>query len=224
MKRLITLPILLALASFAAFGQRVRVIHASPDAPAVDISVDGTPALDHLPFGQWTDYTSVPAGQRIFQVYVAGTTTKVAEANVNINPGQDYTVIASGYATPEKAPGLRLILLQDSNFTAAEGQSRVRVVHAAPGAPAVDVYAEAPYAALKDKTPILTNVPFGVGSGYLTVPATRNYAARVVPTGTKTIAIDSGRVMFPSGGAVTVIAVDNKGGGAPFGFLVVRDR
>lgn len=62
---------------------RICVVHASPDAPAVVIYVDGAVALDSIPFETATDYVPVPAGQRIFQVFVAGTQTKVAEVNVS---------------------------------------------------------------------------------------------------------------------------------------------
>ena len=54
------------------FGQapiaRVCVVHASPDAPAVDIYVDGDVALDGIPFDTPKDYVPVSAGQRIFNV------------------------------------------------------------------------------------------------------------------------------------------------------------
>lgn len=48
--------LLVAGLSFAqAPSARVRVIHASPDAPAVDIYVDGAVALDGIPFKSATD-------------------------------------------------------------------------------------------------------------------------------------------------------------------------
>lgn len=220
---MIKILLLAGLMTVSVWAQRVRVVHASPDAPAVDIAVDGAIAFSGLPFGAWTDYTTLPTGQRIFQVYAAGTTTKVAEVTANIDGGRDYTVIASGYVTTGKTPAFRVITLEDNNSPAAEGNTRIRVVHAAPGAPAVDVYAVPPYGSLGSATPVLTNVPFGAASGYLQVPS-RNYAARVVPTGTKTVAIDSGRLALASGATLTVIAIDAEKGGAPFGFLVLRDR
>jgi hypothetical protein len=210
-----------------SFGQapsaRVRVIHASPDAPAVDIYVDGAVALDGIPFKSATDYVAVPAGQRIFQVFVAGTQTKVAEVNVSLTGGASFSVIATGFATASKSPALRLLLLQDIlpiDMTSAY----VRVVHGAPSAPAVDVYVGAPFQTLRNRTAVLSNVPFGINSNYLSVPANTGLMARVSPAGTRTIAIQSGRLSLPMGAAATVIAIDATGGGTPFDFLVVQDR
>jgi hypothetical protein len=210
-----------------SFGQapsaRVRVIHASPDAPAVDIYVDGAVALDGIPFKSATDYVAVPAGQRIFQVFVAGTQTKIAEVNVSLTGGASFSVIATGFATASKSPALRLLLLQDIlpvDMTSAY----VRVVHGAPSAPAVDVYVGAPFQTLRNRTAVLSNVPFGINSNYLSVPANTGLMARVTPAGTRTIAIQSGRLSLPMGAAATVIAIDATGGGTPFDFLVVQDR
>jgi hypothetical protein len=210
-----------------SFGQapsaRVRVIHASPDAPAVDIYVDGAVALDGIPFKSATDYVPVPAGQRIFQVFVAGTQTKVAEVNVSLAGGASFSVVATGFATPAKAPGLRLLLLQDI-LPIDMASAYVRVVHGAPSAPAVDVYVGAPFQTLRNRTAALSNVPFGVNSNYLAIPANTGLMARVTPAGTRTIAIQSGRLSLPMGAAATVIAIDATGGGTPFDFLIVQDR
>lgn len=102
----------------------------------------------------------------------------------------------------------------------------IRVLHAAPSAPAVDVYVGAPYQTLRNRTATLTNVPFGINSGYLAVPANTGLMARVTPTGTRTIAIQSARLSLPMGSAFTVIAVDNPAGGTttPFDFLIIQDR
>ena len=200
---------------------RVRVVHASPDAPAVDIYVDGAVALDNLGYRGATDYVELPAGQRIFQVFVAGTQTKVAELNATLTPGSTLTVIAAGFAA--KTPSLRLLVLGD-NIPNDSTNAYVRVIHGAPSAPGVDVYVGAPYQALRGREAALSNVPFAAASGYLPLRANTGYMARVTPAGTKTIAIESGRLSFPAGSAWTVIAVDTTGGGTPFGFVALQDR
>jgi len=118
---------------------------------------------------------------------------------------------------------LRLLVLSD-NIPNDATNACVRVVHGAPSAPGVDVYVGAPYQALKGRDAALTNVPFAAASGYVQLKANTGYMARVVPAGTKTIAIESGRLSFPAGSAWTVIAVDAVGGGTPFGFLALQDR
>jgi hypothetical protein len=41
----------------------VNIVHASPDAPAVDIYFDGAAAVENLPFGIATGWVALPAGE-----------------------------------------------------------------------------------------------------------------------------------------------------------------
>jgi hypothetical protein len=57
----------LAVPAFAQGGggqAQVRVAHLSPDAPNVDVSVNGEPvaALQNVPYGTISPYLSLPAG------------------------------------------------------------------------------------------------------------------------------------------------------------------
>jgi len=201
----------------AAATAKVRVVHASPDAPNVDVRVDHAVALTNVPYLGVSDYLSVPAGTRNFKVNAAGTATTVIDANATLAQGQDYTVIASGLVS-DIAP----IVLTDDNTAPAAGNVRVRAIHGAPSAPAVDIYVTAPGADLATATPVLTNVEFGQVADYLEAPA-GTYQVRITPTGTKTVAIDSGALTLTSGQVRTAIAVDAPGGGAPFDLLVLED-
>ena len=204
-----------------ATSGRVRVLHASPDAPAVDVLVDGAKVLENLPYKEYSEYLALPAGTHEIRVNVTGTGTTVLQASPSIAAGADYTAIAVGFAT--KTPALKLLLLQDNNTLPAGNNIKVRVVHGAASAPAVDVYVTTPFETLDGKNAVLGNVPFEAASGYLEVPASL-YQARVAVAGTKTIAIDSHRLVTWPGIIRTVVAVDAKGGAGPFELLVLPDR
>ncbi len=212
------------LFSNVALAQRIRVVHASPDAPAVDVLVDGQRAIDRLPFTEYTDYVMLPAGQHTFQVRVAGTETIVTETTATLGVGQDVTVIAAGFVTAGRPNPFRLIVLVDNNALPADGKAHVRVVHAAPSAPSVDVYFGGPFLSVRNRDAVLNNVPFGAASGYLPVASLQQYAARVTPAGSKEIAIDSSRLLLGEKLITTFIAVDSMGGGAPFYILSLLDR
>jgi hypothetical protein len=201
---------------------RLRVVHASPDAPSVDVLVDGVKVLENLPYREYSEYLPVPAGTHEVRVNVTGTTTTVLQATPTIMAGMDYTAAAVGFAGG-RSPALSILLLTDNNALPGSGNIKVRVVHGAPSAPGVDVYVTTPFEALDNMRPVLTNVPFRAASGYLEVPASL-YQARVAAAGTKTIAIDSHRLVTWPGIIRTVIAVDQKGGGAPFDFIILPDR
>ena len=70
-------------------------VHASPDAPAVDLLVDNVVAGTGLAFPGNTDYLDVAAGTRNLKVRVSGTTTTVIDADVPVSGGENYTVFAS---------------------------------------------------------------------------------------------------------------------------------
>jgi hypothetical protein len=197
------------------------VVHASPDAPAVDVLVDGTKVLENLPFREYSEYLALPAGSHEIRVNVTGTTTTVLQATPDVAAGRDYTAVAIGFAGG-KSPALDLLLLADDNTLPANGNIKLRVVHGAPSAPAVDVYVTTPFESLANKNALLSGVPFKAASGYVTAPISL-YQARVAVAGTKTIAIDSHRLVTWNGMIRTVIAVDAKGGGAPFDFIVLPD-
>jgi len=203
-------------------GARVRVVHASPDAPAVDIYVNGNIVLENLPFREYSEYLSLPVGTYNVEIKVTGTNTVVKQLSVPLQAGKDYTAIAVGYAGGA-SPGFDVMLLEDDNSAPADGRIKIRVAHTAPGAPAVDVYVTTPFETLSGKQPVLTNVPFKAASGYLSVPIGM-YQARVAVAGTKTIAVDSHRLVTWGGMIRTIIAVDSRGGGAPFDLILLPDR
>jgi len=193
------------------------VVHASPDAPAVDVLVDGAEVLSDVPFRAASDYLDVAAGTRNLKVNAAGTGTSVIDADVTLVDRTGYTVIASGLVA-EIAP----IVLEDDASAPAAGTVRIRAIHGAPSAPAVDIYVTAPGADLASATPVLTDVAFGDAADYMDAPA-GEYQVRVTPAGTRTVVIDSGALTLTSGQVRTAIAVDAPGGGAPFDLLLLAD-
>jgi hypothetical protein len=113
---------------------RVMAIHASPDAPAVDLLVDGSVVGTGLAFPNNTGYLSVPAGTRNVKVNVAGTGTTVIDANLPVAANVNYSVFAIDSVT-----SLDPLVLTDDLATPATGKAHVRFIHLSPNAPAVDV-------------------------------------------------------------------------------------
>lgn len=219
MKNLLTLAALLGITFMTATAQtsRVRVVHASADAPAVDILVDGNVAFQGMKFRDYTNYTPVPSGMRMISINVAGTTTTALRLPFTLASGVDYTFYAFGKLSNSS---LTIIGTGDDLMAPAMDSTKVRVVHGASTAPTVDIFVTAPFAALPNM-PLLMGVPFTVASHYLTVPA-GDYHARVTPTGTKTVAIDSRRLRLTGGTVRTIVALDAVEGGS-LDLLVLND-
>jgi len=204
---------------------RVRVVHASPDAPNVDVFVDNQRVLANVPYRQFSGYLSVPAGTRNVRVTPAGATTAVIDADLNVAANADYTVLATG-----RVADIAPLVLTDDNAAPAAGQVKVRLVHASPAAAAasVDIYVTAPDADIDTATPTLSGVAFRTASGYLSVPAGA-YRVRITPAGTKTVAIDTGTVNLPAGTIATGVAVGDPavntaaGGPADLGAVLITN-
>jgi hypothetical protein len=80
----------------------VRLFHGSPDAPAVDVTVEssGDVLFDGVAFGETTDYASVPPGSYTLEVRPDtedGTGDAVATFDLTVEGGVAYSALAVGY-------------------------------------------------------------------------------------------------------------------------------
>jgi len=113
---------------------QVMVTHASPDAPGVDLLVDGTVVGTNLVFPNSTSYVNVNSGTRNIKVNVTGTSTTVINADVPFEKDKVYSVFAV-----DSVSNLSAVLTNDGLTAPASGKSHVRFLHLSPNAPAVDV-------------------------------------------------------------------------------------
>ncbi|NIK12477.1 DUF4397 domain-containing protein [Alkalibacillus almallahensis] len=114
----------------------VRIVHASPDAPAVNVYVNGEATVEGAAFKDATDYMNLPAGEHDVAIYPAeanGEGDPVISQTLTIEAGEAYTVAAVGMLD-----NLSLKVASDS-MSVSEGMSKVRVGHLSPDAPMVDV-------------------------------------------------------------------------------------
>jgi hypothetical protein len=192
---------------------KVRVLHASPDAPAVDVTINNNSIAANAPFKAATAFSNTNAGRGTVRVNVAGTSTTVINATPDFNAGRSYTIIAAN-----KVAAIEPLIIDDDGAVPASGQVKVRVVHGAPSAPAVDVYVTAPNAALTGATPTLAGVPFKTISSVLQVAA-GSYQIRVTAAGSKDAVFDAGTVPLAAGADLVLVAVDQSTGASPISLI-----
>lgn len=172
---------------------RIMAVHASPDAPAVDLLVDGAVAGSGLAFPNNTGYLDVAAGTRNVKANVAGTTTTVIDADVPVTGGASYTVFAS-----DVVASLSPVVLTDDLIAPASGKAHVRFVHLSPDAPAVDV-------AVQGGPVLFANKAFKQHTPFSPVDA-GTYDLEVRVAGTTTVALPLDGVVLQSGKIYTVFA------------------
>ncbi len=181
----------------AAGDACVNIVHASPDAPAVDIFVDGAKAVENLAFGTATGWVALPAGEHQVQVAPTGEEADAAviDATVDLKADMAYEVAAIGAAAEITAA----IFPVDLAVSTDTENAAVRVIHASPDAPAVDV-------AVKGGDVLVENLAFPDASDYLMAPAAA-YDLEVRPTGTEDVALDLPGVELMAGHAYSVYAI-----------------
>lgn len=197
---------------------RVRVVHASADAPEVDVSVDGSEVLGDVPFGVGSDYLELLGDTYNVDVAASGSGSSVINADLTLEPRTDYTVIALNTLAQIEA-----LVLEDDNSAPADGNIKVRLVHGAQSAGLVDVYVTAPGDSIAGIDPTVSDFAFKDDSGYLEVPA-GDYRVRVTVADTKTVAIDTGTLSFTEGMIRTAIATDPEPDETAFGAILLEDK
>lgn len=228
----------------APHAAHLRIAHLSPDAPAVDVCLApaqgqafGSPLLrtlgaTGLGYAQVTAYLDLPAASYRVRVVHASTascaTPVIPDTSLAVTADLLATVAAIGDLEPAgQDPALQLAVFADA-ASVTTGKTRLRVVHASPATPPVDVGTGTGTAFQR----LFSSVAFGkvavhppLEDGYLEsaplIAAT--ITARVA--GTSTDALSAAHLTFDAGAIATVFAVGGKTGQTanPLRFLVCRD-
>jgi hypothetical protein len=191
---------LIALIAAPAFAQsgtaKVRVVHASPDAPPVDVYVNGSKALSNVPFFTASNYLDLPGGSYDIKVTPAGATEPavIDAKGVTIEAGKAYTIAATG-----KLADIKPTILADNLSAPAAGKAHVRVIHFSPDAPAVDIK-------VANGPTLIPALAFPKDSGYLPVDA-GTYDLQVTPAGASAVVLDLKGTRLEAGKIYDVFAV-----------------
>lgn len=187
----------------------VRFIHAVTDAPAVDLLFDSTTIVSGATFNTYTATTACyrdcpTTGTRTLSARLTGTSLTVVSSQATLLNGEYYTVVLINTRA-----AARLLVLRDTLTTPAPDSARIRVIHAVPDLPSMDVSLAG--------TTISRNIMFGSSSGYLTV-----HRLLPAPIGTDTgsfvawrsgsprdvvVEMQSGHVAIPGQNVLTLIVL-----------------
>ena len=185
--------------ALAAGTADVRVLHASPDAPAVDVYLDDVKvdALTNVPFGTISDYLAIPAGKHNVKVYATGTTSSpVIDADVTVAAGDAYTIAATGALADISAQ-----VLKDDPAPTAKS-AKVRVIHFSADAPAVDI---ATAGSAVDEA-VVKGLAYPNATDYLPLPG-GTYDLEVRLAGETTVALALDNATVQNGRAYSVFAI-----------------
>ena len=192
--------IALAAPAVAADEARVRVLHGSPDAPAVDVYVDGEKVggpLAGLEFGDLSDYVALPAGTYDLKVCAAADDTicPIVADGVAVEAGARYTIAATNVLASIQAQ-----VITDDPAPEA-GSAQVRVVHFSADTPAIDVLTQ------DGGTAVVDGLAYPDATEYLTLdPGT--YDLKVCADADNTVCpLDPDSLDLAGGTAYSVFAI-----------------
>lgn len=142
----------------------VRVFHAAPQAPNVDVYVNDQMFFSNLAFGDFTRYVYLDEGEYNVSVYLVGQKDRpVINQMVDVPSQQIFTIAATG-----NLDNLGLLVIPDKvSKSPSQNYSSVRVIHLSPNAPGVDI--------LVDGDTLFEDISFGEGTDYVDLnPGTYN--------------------------------------------------
>lgn len=189
---------------------QLRVIHTVFDAPAVDIYLNGNKAVSGLAYKDIGPRVALPSGNYSVKVTPAGKTDSIIATDITLESGKSYSFVAIG-----RFADLGARVLEDNLSPLASGQTRLRLVHASPDTPAVDV-------AIKDGGVLYPNLGLGEASNYFPLAAAP-VNVEVRPAGTTTVALSVPSLVLKSETSYTVYVVGLSSGSPGLSTLMVAD-
>jgi hypothetical protein len=173
---------------------QVQVVHASPDAPGVDVLVDNNKVNSSaLVYPNNTAYLDVEAGKRNLKVNATGTATSVINGDVTFEADKNYSVFAIN-----RLASIEPLILTDDLTAPAAGKAHVRFVHLSPDAPAVDI-------TTNTGAVVFGNRAFKSATAFTPLDAA-TYNLQVRVAGTTTVALELPNIQLQAGKIYTVFA------------------
>jgi len=145
---------------FCSADVAVRVAHAGPDTPNIDVYLNNTLTFSNLAFGKVTKYLVYPFGPVEVTIVPTG---KIAPMLVNtqadlIDDNQAFTVTLQGFEQSMTATAH-----MDNSHLVPIGFTAVRVMNLVPDVPFLDI--------MVNDTMIAGGLPFGDSYGYANIPS-----------------------------------------------------
>jgi Domain of unknown function (DUF4397) len=195
----------------------LRFLQGSPDAPQVNLLVDGKSVATNIGYINATGYVSVKSGSRHVQVVPVSGASPVLDANVTINASGNQTLIISG-----PVASIHNVLLTDGGTTATTGDAHVRVVNASSSMGTADVYIVPSGTSIAGIPPTVANLAFNSDTGYQLVPVGAYEVFMTAPQ-TKNAFLSTGPINLAASANQTVVGLDDPSGSG-FTFTVLTDQ
>ena len=170
----------------------VNIYHAGPDAPDMDIVVDGR-VINTYPFGYTTSsgYLNFFTGDRSMQFRAQNAANALIDTTFNLVDGRAYSLFAIN-----RLADIEALLVVDSAAAPASGKAMVRFVHLSPDAPALSVSAQG--------VDLFNEVSFREAAAFREIDA-KTYTFQLTAADGADVALSTGNVEVKPGQYYTLI-------------------
>lgn len=193
----------------------VRVVHAIPNGPAIDLYAGDLALFEGINFKSVSSYRAVDGKRYAFAARPAGMTNAkpLAQNTEGLDDGTYYTV----FALPGDDRGAHLRVVPDKLDRPGDGKARFRVVHGGYGVGAISVHAPGLV------TPLFDKIAFQAVTDYADV-ATVNGQIEVRSDGTSTPVVLLPNTHLEAGRFYTMMIVGNSEGSPALEAFIIEDR
>jgi hypothetical protein len=190
----------------------LRLLQASPDAPPVNVLIDGKSVAVNLAYGNDTGYLSVNSGSRHVQVVPASGGSPIFDQTISLVSNTNQTLLLTG-----PAAAIQPVRLDDTAPTIVANSGYVRVVNASATMGAADAYLVPAGTSIVGVKPVAAGMTFDQNTGYQVIVA-GSYQVFMTTPGTATALLSTGPLSLTLSQNQTVVSLD----GVPGGFTYVR--
>lgn len=149
----------------------IRILHASPNTPSVDIYANNMLFAKNVIYREFTPYISVPSGQYNITIFPSGKMSNpILIKKITIPDNSISTVAAVDYLG-----NLDLMIIPEPSQPIPSNKTMIRFVHLSPNTPSVDI-------TLPNNTKLFEDVSYKEVTDYIPVPA-GTYTLEAHPTG-----------------------------------------
>ena len=193
-----------------------RVFNAFSEATALNVAVGGTVVASGLGFQGMTQYAQVSGGSQTLLANVVGAASPLVNSTISLGSAS-YSYILYGTSAL-----LGTTLAVDSFNDPGSGMFAVRLLNAAAGVGALDLYLTSPGADLTNAAPTIGNVAYGALTSFVAVNTAPNFEIRFTTVGTKNVVYDTAPKLFAEHSGTTIVAY-SKGSGTLVNVALLND-
>lgn len=189
----------------------LRVFHAVPDAPPIDVYINDKKIVGNLRFKQFSEYLPIPRGTYSLKVFQAGTMSLPIISKKLIIDGNEIATIAAINMTKDVA----LMSINEPMLKIKPANTNLRFIHLSPNSPHVDVV-------LPSGGMLFQDIGYAETTDYIPVaPAT--YTVQVKPTGSNKVVLTVPNITLKPERYYTIYAIGLLDGKPPLQVVIPLD-